>query len=179
MYATWNDGGDGPGRDIMGGLEAVEKLGIVDTSRIALGGWSNGGYMTSWLIGHYPGWKAAVLGAAYTDCLEDYNLSDSNVSDIHYFKGSPWVSGYMEACREQSSITYWKNIKTPTLIFSNTGDVRVPITQSYAIYHALKDNHVPVKFIAWPQSGHEVAQGPVHTEDLYRLWLDWLDHYLK
>jgi len=179
MYATWNDGGDGPGRDIMGGLEAVEKLGIVDTSRIALGGWSNGGYMTSWLIGHYSGWKAAVLGAAYTDCLEDYNLSDSNVSDVHYFKGSPWVNGYMEACREQSSITYWKNIKTPTLIFSNTGDVRVPITQSYAIYHALKDNHVPVKFIAWPQSGHEVTQGPVHTEDLYQLWLDWLDHYLK
>jgi len=69
-------------------------------------------------------------------------------------------------------------MKTPTLIFSNTGDVRVPITQSYAIYHALKDNHVPVRFIAWPESGHEVS-GPVRTEDLYQLWLDWLDHYLK
>jgi len=178
MHVTWNDGGDGPGRDIMEGLKAVEKLGIVDTTRLALGGWSNGGYMTSWLIGHYVGWKAAVLGAAYTDCLEDYNLSDSNVSDIHYFKGSPWVNGYMDSCREQSSVTYWKNMKTPTLIFSNTGDVRVPITQSYAIYHALKDNHVPVRFIAWPESGHEVS-GPVRTEDLYQLWLDWLDHYLK
>jgi dipeptidyl aminopeptidase/acylaminoacyl peptidase len=178
MYATWNDGGDGPGRDIMGGLEAVEKLGIVDTSRIAVGGWSNGGYMTSWLIGHYQGWKAAVLGAAYTDCYDDYNLSDSNVSEVHYFKGSPWVDNYMQACHEQSSITYWKNMKTPALIFSNTGDVRVTITQSYAIYHALKDNHVPVKFIAWPESGHEIS-GPVRIEDLYRLWLDWLDRYLK
>ncbi|HEV2878968.1 MAG TPA: S9 family peptidase [Candidatus Eremiobacteraceae bacterium] len=178
MHITWNDGGDGPGRDIMAGLAAVEKLGIVDTSRVALGGWSNGGYMTSWLISHYPGWKAAVLGAAYTDCLEDYNLSDSNVSDVWYFKGSPWVDDHMSSCREQSSITYWKHITTPTLIFSNTGDVRVPITQSYAIYHALKDNHVPVKFIAWPESGHEVS-GPVRIEDLYRIWLDWLDHYLK
>jgi dipeptidyl aminopeptidase/acylaminoacyl peptidase len=178
MYATWNDGGDGPGKDIMAGLAAVEKLGIVDTSRIAVGGWSNGGYMTSWLIGHYQVWKAAVLGAAYTDCLEDYDLSDSGVSDIWYWRGSPWVDDNMAACREQSSITYWKNIKTPTLIFSNTGDVRVPITQSYAMYHALKDNHVPVKFIAWPESGHEVS-GPVRIEDLYRLWLDWLDHYLK
>ncbi len=178
MYATWNDGGDGPGRDIMGGLEAVEKLGIVDTSRVATGGWSNGGYMTSWLIGHYPGFKAAVLGAGYTDCYDDYNLSDSNVSEVHYFKGSLWVDNYMQACHEQSSITYWKNMKTPTLIFSNTGDVRVPITQSYAIYHALKDNHVPVKFVAWPESGHEVS-GPVRTEDLYQIWLDWLDHYLR
>jgi dipeptidyl aminopeptidase/acylaminoacyl peptidase len=178
MYATWNDGGDGPGKDIMAGLAAVEKLGIVDTSRIAVGGWSNGGYMTAWLIGHYQVWTAAVLGAAYTDCLEDYDLSDSNVSDIWYWRGSPWVDDNMPACREQSAITYWKNIKTPTLIFSNTGDVRVPITQSYAMYHALKDNHVPVRFIAWPESGHEIS-GPVRIEDLYRLWLDWLDHYLK
>ncbi len=178
MDATWNDGGDGPGKDIMAGLAAVEKLGIVDTSRIAVGGWSNGGYMTSWLIGHYQVWKAAVLGAAYTDCLEDYDLSDSNASDIWYWKGSPWVGDNMAACREQSSISYWKNIKTPTLILSNTGDVRVPITQSYAMYHALKDNHVPVTFIAWPESGHEVS-GPVRIEDMLRLWLDWLDRYLK
>ncbi len=178
MYATWNDGGDGPGKDIMAGLAAVEKLGIVDTSRIAVGGWSNGGYMTAWLIGHYQVWKAAVLGAAYTDCLEDYDLSDSNASDVWYWKGSPWVGNNMAACREQSAISYWKNIKTPTLIFSNTGDVRVPITQSYAMYHALKDNQVPVKFIAWPESGHEVS-GPVRVEDLYSLWLAWLDHYLK
>ncbi len=178
MYATWNDGGDGPGKDIMSGLAAVEKLGIVDTTRIAVGGWSNGGYMTAWLVGHYQVWKAAVLGAAYTDCLEDYDLSDSNVSDIWYWKGSPWLGNNMAACREQSAISYWKNIKTPTLIFSNTGDVRVPITQSYAMYHALKDNQVPVKFIAWPESGHEVS-GPVRVEDLYALWLAWLDHYLK
>jgi dipeptidyl aminopeptidase/acylaminoacyl peptidase len=178
MYATWNDGGDGPGRDIMAGLAAVERLGIVDTSRIGVGGWSNGGYMTSWLVGHYQAFKAAVFGAAYTDCLEDYDLSDSNVSDRWYWKGSPWVDNHMAACREQSSITYWKQMRTPTLIFSNTGDVRVPITQSYAVFHALTDNHVPVKFIAWPESGHEVS-GPVRIEDLYRMWLDWYDHYLK
>jgi dipeptidyl aminopeptidase/acylaminoacyl peptidase len=178
MYATRNDGGDGPGRDIMSGVAAVEKMGIVDTSRIGVGGWSNGGYLSSWLIGHYQVWKAAVLGAAYTDCLEDYDLSDSGVSERWYFKGSPWVGDNMAACREQSSITYWKNIKTPTLILSNTGDVRVPITQSYAMYHALTDNDVPVKFIAWPESGHEVS-GPVRVEDMYHIWLDWLDHYLK
>jgi dipeptidyl aminopeptidase/acylaminoacyl peptidase len=176
--AIWNDAGDGPGRDVMAGLAAVQRMGIVDSSRIAVCGWSYGGYMTAWLVGHYDVWKADVMGAAETDTIEDYDLSDSNVSDGAYFKGSPWVGDNMQAYIEQSPITYWKNIHTPTLILSNTGDVRVPVTQSYKMYHALKDNHVPVRFIAWPESGHEV-NGPVRVEDLYRLWLDWFDRYLR
>jgi dipeptidyl aminopeptidase/acylaminoacyl peptidase len=176
--ANWNDEGVGPGRDVMAGIAAVERLGIVDSSRIAVGGWSQGGFMSAWLIGHYSIWKAAVLGAAFMDAVEDYDLSDSNVADGPYWSGSPWVADHMRDYLVQSAITYWKNIKTPTLILSNTGDVRVPITQSYAMYHALTDNHVPVKLVAWPESGHEVS-GPVRTDDMYRIWLDWLDHYLK
>ena len=162
----------------MAGIAAVEAMGIVDRSRIAVGGWSYGGTMTSWLIGHYPGWKAAVLGAAYMDAVEDHDLSDSNVSDVVYWRGSPWTGGYLSDYRAQSPISWWKNITTPTLILSNAADVRVPVTQSYAMYHALKDNHVPVKFIVWPHSGHEPA-GPVSWEDRYQLWLDWLDKYMK
>jgi dipeptidyl aminopeptidase/acylaminoacyl peptidase len=176
--ANWNDEGVGPGRDVMAGVAAVEKLGIVDSSRIAVGGWSQGGFMSAWLIGHYSIWKAAVLGAAFMDAVEDYDLSDSNVADGPYWSGSPWIADHLRDYLAQSAITYWKDIKTPTLILSNTGDVRVPITQSYAMYHALSDNHVPVKFVAWPESGHEVS-GPVRTEDMYRIWLDWLDRYLR
>ena len=54
----------------------------------------------------------------------------------------------------QSPITCASQMKTPTLIFSDTGDARVPISQSYQLYHALKDNGVPVKFIAYPVPGH-------------------------
>ena len=176
--AIYDDVAAGGGRDIMAGISAVEKMGIVDTSRIAVGGWSYGGTMTAWLIGHYRIWKAAVLGAAYMDGLEDYDLSDSNVSEVVYWRGSPWTDDHLADVRRQSPIMWWKNITTPTLILSNAGDVRVPITQSYAMYHALKDNDVPVSFIAWPQGGHEPA-GPVAWEDRYQLWLDWLDHYLR
>lgn len=176
--AIFNDVAAGGGRDIMAGIAAVEAMGIVDRSRIAVGGWSYGGTMTSWLIGHYPGWRAAVLGAAYMNGVEDHDLSDSNVSDVVYWRGSPWVADYLSDYRAQSPISWWKNITTPTLILSNAGDVRVPITMSYAMYHALKDNHVPVKFIAWPDSGHEPA-GPVSWEDRYQLWLDWLDEHFR
>ncbi|MBV8340291.1 MAG: S9 family peptidase [Candidatus Eremiobacteraeota bacterium] len=176
--AIFNDVASGGGKDIMAGIAAVEKKGIVDTSRIAVGGWSYGGTMTSWLIGHYAIWKAAVLGAAYMNGVEDHDLSDSNVSDVVYWRGSPWTGDHMRDYEQQSPISWWKNITTPTLILSNAADVRVPITQSYAMYHALQDNHVPVKFIAWPHPGHEPA-GPVSWEDRDQLWLDWLSTYLK
>ncbi|MBC5806050.1 MAG: hypothetical protein DLM53_09595 [Candidatus Eremiobacter antarcticus] len=178
-YAIFNDAGDGPGRDVMLGVKTVEAMGIVDSSRLAVGGWSYGGYMTAWLVGHYPVWKVDVMGAAETDALEQYDLSDYNVAEWYYFKGSPWVDRrFMQAYIEQSPMTYAARIKTPTLILSNTGDIRVPNTQSFEIFHALRDNHVPVKFIVFPESGHEVY-GPVHIEDMYRIWLDWLDKYLK
>ena len=48
----------------MAGLEAVEQRGFVDTNRIAVTGWSYGGYMTVWMIGHYQVWKTAIAGAA-------------------------------------------------------------------------------------------------------------------
>jgi dipeptidyl aminopeptidase/acylaminoacyl peptidase len=176
--AIYNDAGDGPGRDVMAGIEAVKKLGFVDESKIAVTGWSYGGYMTSWLIGHYHIWKTAVAGAAFMSVTEGYNLSDFNVSFRYIFKGSPWMGGNMKDYVAQSSITYASQIKTPTLILGNTGDSLVPITQSYQLYHALKDNGVPVKFVAYPVPGH-LPGGPVRRRDVYSRWLGWLDQYLK
>lgn len=44
-------------------------------------------------------------------------------------------------------------IRTPMLIMSDVGDFRVPIRQSFEMYHALKDNGVTTKFIAYPSAG--------------------------
>ena len=51
--AIFNDAGDGPGRDVMAGIDALKKQGFIDETKIGVTGWSYGGYMTSWLIGHY------------------------------------------------------------------------------------------------------------------------------
>lgn len=79
---------------------------------------------------------------------------------------------------ERSPITYAGAMTAPTLILHDTGDARVPITSSYAMYHALKDNGVTVKFIAIPTAGHEPSD-PIYDSDLERVWLEWLDQYLK
>ena len=176
--AIWNDAGDGPGRDVIAGIDALKKLGFIDESKIAVTGWSYGGYMTSWLIGHYQIWKAAVAGAPVTDTYDEYNLSDGNVGDRYGFKGSPYVGDNLKDYRAQSPITYAAHMKTPTLILHDTGDARVTVTQGYALYHALKDNGVPVKFIAFPVPGHFPGD-PVRAMDCFHYWIDWVDKYLK
>src|SRR5271170_4881587 len=178
QHAIMNDVGDGPGRDVMAGIAALEKQGFIDESRIAVSGWSHGGFMTSWLIGHYHIWKTAISGAAINNMAEYYDLSDYGVTIRFLFGGSPWKKQYAKAWEEQSPISYAGAITTPTLIFHDTGDARVPITSSYAMYHALKDNGVTVRFIAIPTAGHEPSD-PVRNSDLDRVWLEWLDQYLK
>ena len=177
LSAIFNDAGAGPGRDVMAGIEAVKKRGFVDTSRIAVSGWSYGGFMTTWLIGHYQGWKAAVAGAAVTDWMDQYNLGDTNNNYVREFGSHPWTGDFEKAYREQSPITNAPKIKTPTLILSDTGDTRVPITQSFKLYHALRDNNVPVQFIAYPVAGHSPGD-PVRQQDVNRRWIDWLEKYL-
>jgi len=176
--AIWNDAGDGPGRDVIAGIEAVKKLGFVDASKIGVTGWSYGGYMTSWLIGHYQIWKAAMAGAPVTDMYDEYNLSDGNVAGRYGFRGSPYVGDNLKDFRAQSPITYAAHMKTPTLIMHDTGDARVTVTQGYSLYHALKDNGVPVKFIAFPIPGHAPGD-PVRRMEMYRHWVEWMDQYLK
>jgi dipeptidyl aminopeptidase/acylaminoacyl peptidase len=176
--AIWNDAGDGPGRDVMAGMEALKKQGFVDESRIGVSGWSYGGYMTTWLMGHFQGWKVAVAGAAVTNMVDQYNLADFNVTERYIFNGSPYVGDNLKAYIEQSPITYASKMKTPTLVLSDTGDFRVTVTQSYQLYHALKDNGVPVRFFAYPVGGH-FPNDPVRQMDVYRRWSEWLMQYLK
>ncbi|MGB0036192.1 MAG: prolyl oligopeptidase family serine peptidase, partial [Candidatus Acidiferrales bacterium] len=177
-HAIFNDAGDGPGRDVMAGLATLEKQEFIDVSRIAVSGWSYGGYMTSWLTGHYHVWKVAVSGAAVNSMVDAYNLSDFNVTQRFAFGGSPWKPQFAKAYNDQSPITFAGAITTPTLILHDTGDARVPITNSYAMYHALKDNGVTVKFVAIPVAGHSPGD-PVRASDVFRRWVEWIDQYMK
>ena len=176
----WNDAGKGPGRDVMAGVAVLKKRGFIDTARMAVSGWSYGGYMTTWLLGNYPSeWRAAVAGAAVTDWLDQYNYGDANVRRGAAFGGSPYTDDgkRLDAYREQSPITYASKIKAPTLILSDTGDYRVPITQSFQLYHVLTDKGVTTQFIAYPVTGHSPAD-PVHSRDIDRRWIAWLSKYL-
>jgi dipeptidyl aminopeptidase/acylaminoacyl peptidase len=174
--AVVKNAGDGPGRDVMAGLAVLKQRPYVDSTRIFVSGTSYGGYMTSWLIGHFGGWKAAVAGAAVTDLADEYNFGDGNVGWSYFTGGSPWTVEGEKLTREQSPITYVRNMKTPTLITSTTGDVRVPVTQSYKLFRALSDLGVETKFIGYPVGGHGPGD-PVRLTNWYDRWLEWIEQH--
>jgi dipeptidyl aminopeptidase/acylaminoacyl peptidase len=176
--AIFDDSGEGPGRDVLAGVEMLKKRGIVDETNIAVTGSSYGGYMTSWLIGHAQFWKAAIAASPLTNWLDQYSLGDLNVTvGANNFGRSPYTAESMKHYVEQSPITYYEKMVTPTLILHDVGDYRVPITQGYELYHALKDRGVKTEFYAYPISGHSPAD-PVRMRDMYRRWVEWLSRYL-
>ncbi len=164
--------GAGPGRDVMAGVEAVKQKGIVDDSRIGVSGWSYGGYMTTWLIGNYPTvWRAAVTGASVTDRLDQQSFNDGN------HNGAAFLSEQaLQRERDQSPLSYVGKVKAPTLILANTGDYRVPITQSYKFFHALRANKVPTSFVAYPINAHN-ASDPVRQRDVMERWIAWFEKH--
>jgi dipeptidyl aminopeptidase/acylaminoacyl peptidase len=177
--AIWNDAGAGPGRDVMSGVDLLIERGIADPARMAVSGWSYGGYMTTWLLGNYPErWRAGVAGAPVTDHIDQYVLSDLHSPVQTYYEGSPFTDPkLLQAYREQAPITYAPRIKAPTLVLCDTGDQRVPITESFILYHTLRDNGVKTKFIAYPVAGHSPSD-PVHRRDINRRWAAWLEEHL-
>ena len=175
--AIYQDAGQGPGEDVMSGVEYLKKRGLIDPAHMAVTGWSYGGFMTTWLEGHYPVWKAAVAGAALTDWVEMYDLSDGNVTQLEATGASPYVGDGMALNRRQSPSSTMTKIKAPTLVLCDTGDFRVPIMQSFGLYRALKDNHVTTEFYAIPVAGHFPGD-PIRQMDVYQRWVDWLQRYL-
>lgn len=178
--AIFNDAGDGPGRDVLAGVDALVKKGTVDASRIAVSGWSYGGYMTAWLIGHDTRWKAAVAGAPVTDLADQYAFADFNVQMRYAMKGfvTPFSVGGDALYRAQSPITYATRAKTPTLVLSDTGDFRVPYTQAFKLFRALKEAGVETSFVAIPVGGHFPGD-PVRAREVWRRWIEWLEPRLK
>jgi dipeptidyl aminopeptidase/acylaminoacyl peptidase len=178
-HAIYRDPGSGPNSDVISGIRMLEREALVDPSRIAAVGHSYGGYMTAWLISHQQFWRCAVVADGAVDWTEEYELSGAG--NLAWTRdslgGGPWDKASAALYRTGSPITYAGDISTPTLILSGTDDTTVPITESFALYHALVSRHVPVKLIGIP-GAHHSPQDPVHRELYYRAIVEWVVEYL-
>lgn len=179
-HAIYRDPGNGPDSDVISGIAMLEHRGLVDTSRIAAVGHSYGGFMTTWLVGHQHFWKCAVVADGAIDWTQEYELSGSG--NLAWTRdslgGTPWDPATARLYVTGSPLTYAGAITTPTLILSGTDDVTVPITESFALYHALHDRGVPVEFVGIP-GAHHTPQRPVQLEGYYQRIIDWVDKYLN
>jgi dipeptidyl aminopeptidase/acylaminoacyl peptidase len=173
--ADRNDWGGKDYIDIMKGVDSVVAAGLADPDRMAIEGWSYGGFMTSWIIGHTTRFKAAVVGAGVTNLQSFYGTTDIQ-RFIEWEYGIPWQ--HADSIREHSPITFAPNAKTPTLILHGSADVRVPVEQGQQLYMALKKSGVTVEFVRYPREGHGF-QEPNHKRDRYQRYIDWFQRFLQ
>jgi dipeptidyl aminopeptidase/acylaminoacyl peptidase len=163
----------GPGKDIMAAVSAVRARGIVDASRIAVGGWSYGGVMTAWMISKYHIWRAAVSGASVDDWITDYGTADDSLADMDLFHGSPFVGSNAREWQQASAIYYVRDVSTPVLILSDVGDNRDSFATSSMYWRALRDNRKDATLRVWPVNGH-FPHDPVRQADVIHYWIDYI-----
>jgi dipeptidyl aminopeptidase/acylaminoacyl peptidase len=162
--------------DIESGVDALIQRGLADPQRLFFGGWSWGGYITAWTIGHVQRYRAAVVGAGVNDVSFSYSSSDINhgVASQWEYKGDPWhETGHFDRA---NPIRYAKDMKTPTLILHGQSDDRVHFLNGISLYRALSDVGCEVKFYAYPREPHGF-QEPAHQIHRLETWLHWYDSH--
>jgi len=174
--ANYKDWGGGDYNDIMTGVDKVIADGIADADRMAVMGWSYGGYMTSWVISQTTRFKAAIIGAGITNLWSMWGTNDIPSVLDDYFEGTPFDQP--ELYQRRSGLYFAKNVKTPTLFLHGEADLRVPIGQAYEYYHALKKLGVTTKMVAYPRTPHG-PQEPKFQLDVMQRHLDWVEKYAK
>jgi dipeptidyl aminopeptidase/acylaminoacyl peptidase len=174
-YANYRDWGGGDYRDIMSGVDHVIGLGIADSTRLGIMGWSYGGYMTSWVITQSKRFKAASVGAGVTNLMSFTGTADIPGFIPDYMGGEYWDN--LDTWRTRSAMFNIKGVTTPTLIQHGERDLRVPISQGYELYNALKRQNVPVKMVVYPRQPHGI-QEPKLVLDAMQRNIDWFDRWI-
>jgi dipeptidyl aminopeptidase/acylaminoacyl peptidase len=175
LAANRGDLGGGDYKDILAALDTVIARGNIDASRVAIGGWSYGGQMTEWAIGHTNRFKAAVVGQGVYDEASEYGTEDSPADDEWYF-GTPWE--HPDVYVRNSPATFIGNAKTPTLIVHGEDDTTNPVGQAKALYRALKRLGVETELVTYPGEGHLPHQEQHQVEVMQRM-LDWYDRHMR
>jgi len=175
-FANYNDWGGRDYEDDQTGVDKVIEMGVADPDRLAIMGWSYGGFMTSWTITQTNRFKAAVIGAGVTNLWSFTGTADIPGFLPDYFGGEPW--DVFDTWVKHSPITHIKNVKTPTLVLHGEADDRVPVSQGYEYYNALKRQGVLAKMVVYPRTPHGPRE-PKFLVDIMQRHLDWVDKYVR
>jgi dipeptidyl aminopeptidase/acylaminoacyl peptidase len=162
--------------DILAGVDSLVEAGIADPERLAVSGWSNGGYLTNCLITKTTRFKAAISGAGIVDAVMEFGSNDEPAYTIVFKQGFPWTSA---ARYQKASPSYALNkVKTPTLIHVGAQDDRCPPGHSRMLYRALKHYvGVPTELLVYPGEGHGLMKYRNRRAKLE--WdLAWLERYV-
>ena len=175
-FANFKDWGFGDYEDIMSGVDKVIDMGVADPNRLAVMGWSYGGYMTSFVVTRTNRFKAASMGAGLPNLVSMTTTTDIPDYLVAHMGGEFWDD--YETYEKHSAIYRIDKVQTPTQVIHGANDLRVPLTQGQEFYVALKRKGVPTEMVVYPRTPHGPRE-PKLLMDVSPRILTWLDKYIK
>ena len=174
-YANMKDWGGADYQDLMSGVDKIIEMGVADSNRLGVMGWSYGGYMTSWIVTQTKRFKAASAGAPVTNLMSFNGTADIPAFVPDYFGGQSWENPEIYA--KHSAMFNVKGVSTPTLVQHGEADIRVPISQGYEFYNALRQQGVPTRMIVLPRQPHGPNEPKMQIAAMQSN-LEWFEKYL-
>ena len=169
------DFGGGDLRDILAGIDAVEKIAPVDDKRLGIFGHSYGGYMTMWTVTHSQRFKAAVAGAGIANWISYYGQNGIDQWMVPFFGDTAYNDPAIYD--KLSPIRTIKDAKTPTFIYVGERDVETPAAQSMEFWHGLKAMNVETSLVIYQDEGHGIRR-PENRIDLTNRIVGWFNTHL-
>jgi len=149
------DLGGGDLEDEVYAAEWLRKQKGIQGTKIAIGGFSYGGYMTLIALTTKPKvFAAGVAGVPITDWLEMNELADAAFKSFIEEQWGGSVSKKRALLRSRSPITHISKIKAPVLIKGGKTDARCPIQPVLKFVKKLEDMNHPHEFILEDKAGH-------------------------
>lgn len=174
LAAIYQHFGDRAYQDVDSATDFAIAQGWADPNRLAIFGWSAGGFMTSWTVTQTHRYKAAVEGAGITDWSPFLWTSDVPQTDYD----ARWTDEDPAAFQKFSAVMFARNVTTPLLILHGESDQRVPFFQGMEYFEILAARGKTVRMVAYPGSPHF----PVIWEqrlNVFQEVLDWLGKFDK
>ncbi|MFZ2054151.1 MAG: S9 family peptidase [Candidatus Aminicenantales bacterium] len=150
LNAIYQHFGDRAYSDVDSATDYAVAQGWADPNRLAIFGWSAGGFMTSWTITQTNRYRAAIEGAGITDWLSFIPTSD--VQQIDY--DQRWQEKDVEPFLKFSAVMFADKVTTPLLILHGTNDIRVPMLQGLEYYALLAERGKTVRMVTYPGAPH-------------------------
>ncbi|HEV2129052.1 MAG TPA: S9 family peptidase [Thermomicrobiales bacterium] len=172
-----DDVGGGESKDLIAGAEAMVERGIADRDRLAIAGWSWGGYLTARTITQTRRFRAAVMGAGIGNLASDHGAGDIPHANTLYYPSHPYDEGTWEFYAKGTPIREASQVATPTLILHGDSDDRVHPTQGQEFFRALQHAGVPVQFVRYPREEHSIRERE-HQIDLMERIVTWLNKWV-
>jgi dipeptidyl aminopeptidase/acylaminoacyl peptidase len=163
--------------DLMAGVDAVIAKGIVDTTRMYVGGCSGGGVLSSWVIGHTNRFAAAAVRCPVINWMSFLGTSDVPYFTQSFFREPFWENP--QRWLEQSSLMYVGNVTTPTAIMTGELDLRTPMPQSEEYYAALRLRGVETVLLRFKEEYHGTGSKPSNFMRTQLYMMSWYQRHTR